>query len=414
MANDTCYTCFEEKQLNNDGASCWCDSSLEALAYPKCLRDMLRNAVSHHAAQLPTSAGHLADVLNALDGQPEGAVAKHTRVSSVARSFFDDVTPHDEGAPGRVGGFAEDFMKNVTAFLHDVCKQDVQFYESGTTPPLARISAAPMIVAFKRAPQDVQADRVVSIVLSMPTMRGIDDGHVFSYIRCNDDAEYWMLADAYGDRNSDKGSLVHTTIAFREKGVFNPMGDGLLTSGRFNIRYGTIYANTQSPLLDPGCIIVYGDVHRTAHGLSSAWPPRIPRRDGEGARSAILRHVFPNGQDAKTLKQACDLLGNAAAYSDDADETFVQKAKASGKMCIEVPSYIEDEHHLMAIVLHKDNEWALFDEDDDDTRPALLFESRQFIMFSGRMGAAPRGGRFNIAYHGTKLGLIGAKCAYAI
>lgn len=411
MAGETCYTCFEEKQLNNDGASCWCDSSLEALAYPKCLRGMLRNAVSQHAEKLPRSADRLDEVLNALDGQPPDAVAKHARVTSVARSLFDDVTPQHKGA-SRVGGFAEKFMKNVTAFLRDTCEQDVQFYESGVTPPTGRINAAPTIVAFKRAPPDVQVDRVVSIVLSMPAMRDVYDGHAFSYIRCNDDADYWMLADALGNWDADNGSLVHTTIAFREKGVFNPMGDGLLTSGRFNIRYGTIYANTQSPLLDPGCIIVYGDVHRT-HGASPAWPPRIPRSDGEGARSALLRHVFPSAKDAKTLKKACELLGSAAAYSDDADEAFVQKAKASGKLCIEVPSYIEDEHHLMAIVLHKDDEWALFDEDDDDTRPALLFESNQFKMFGTRMGAAPKEGIFNIAYHGTNLGLLGAKCAYA-
>lgn len=47
--------CFEEKQLNNDDASCWCDSSFEALVYPESIRGMLRHAIEHHADLLPRS-----------------------------------------------------------------------------------------------------------------------------------------------------------------------------------------------------------------------------------------------------------------------------------------------------------------------------------------------------------------------
>ena len=411
MADATCYMCFEEKQLNNDGTSCWCDSALEAVAYPRCLRGMLRHAVVEHADLLPTSGERLGTILDAFDGASSG-VMRRSPISSAARLLYKDVSKDDIGMRAST---VMAFMQAVTAFLRDVCKQDVRFYGAHDEAPMERVEQGlATIVAYRwRASQAIRESKAVAVVLSMPVMCVGTQGHAFSYIRCNEDPEYWMLANAYRDKTIGPGDLVHTTIAFRDKGVFNPMSDELVTSSRFSIRYGVLPANAQSPQCTQ-CIIVYGLVPQVARPL--AWPPRIPRLEREGARAAILRHVFPQIQGAAaSLEDACVQLGSAAAYTDAADSAFVEKAKATGKVCIEVPLLVEDEFHLMAIVLHKgaeDNEWALFDE-DDDTRPALIFESRLFDIFHARAGSTPIATHFNIAYHGKTLGLLGARCAYA-
>ena len=248
--------------------------------------------------------------------------------------------------------------------------------------------------------------RVISVVVS------ISDGkfsHAFSYIRCNEDPEYWMLADSYRDADVVAGGFVNTTLAFRQKGVFDPTGDGLLLCGRYSVRYGFIHANTQSTMLQE-CGIVYGMVQPAAH--RPPWPHRIPRRDGETARAAILNHVFPEcDAQGGTLKQIADRMGDAVKYSDNTDENFIRGAKASGKMCIEVPARL-GEWHLMALVMHENDEWAVYDEDEDDDRPAFIFRCSSFEMFETKSCGRVSTGIFNITYHGNMLGLIGARCVY--
>ena len=147
MSDDACYMCFEEKQLNNDGTSCWCDSGLEVLAYPKCTRNQLRTAVTKHASLFPRSAERLIDALDEFDGMPVSQSDAFAPAASVARVLYNDVVPKDKRV-GMVGNSVLTFLRTTVRFLREKCNQDIWLYESSEDGADARIvTGATTIVA---------------------------------------------------------------------------------------------------------------------------------------------------------------------------------------------------------------------------------------------------------------------------